>query len=223
MATFVLVHGAWAGGWCWKYVTPLLRKAGHDVFPLTLTGLGERAHLASPDIDLHTHIRDVTAVMEYEDLDRVTLVGHSYGGIVITGVAAAMRERIAHLVYIDSTLPDPGQAMVDTMEPPLRDFLLKADAVMSQPPPIGDDMAWWREHVTPHPLSTWRTLVPAAPPAAAAVPRIYIACTANPMPNRYHDIVREDPAWRVLDIATDHFPMYRDPAGLTALLLDAVT
>jgi pimeloyl-ACP methyl ester carboxylesterase len=198
----------------------MLREAGHNVYALTLTGLGERAHLASPEVDLHTHIRDVTAVIEYEDLERVTLVGHSYGGIVITGVAAAMPERLAQLVYIDATLPEPGQAMVDTMEPGLREFILKSDVVMSQPPPIGDDMAWWREHATPHPLNTWRTPIPMLPPEADALPRTFIACTGDGMHNATADALRTRPGWRVLDIATDHFPMYRDPVGLTALLLD---
>ena len=85
--TFVLVHGAWHGGWCWKKLTPLLRVAGHQVFTPTLTGLGERSHLLSPAVDLTTHIKDITAVLEYEDLQDVVLVGHSYGGMVIAGVA----------------------------------------------------------------------------------------------------------------------------------------
>src|SRR5262245_18889346 len=99
MAIFVLIHGAWHGGWCWRYVIPLLRAAGHEVFTPTLTGVGERAHLARPDTSLETHIQDVVEVLTFEDLRDVVLVGHSLGGPVITGVADRKAERVAHLVY----------------------------------------------------------------------------------------------------------------------------
>jgi len=109
MSTFVLVDGAWSGGCCWKRVTPYLRAAGHDVYAVTLTGLGERAHLASPSVDLDTHIRDVTATIDYEDLHDVVLVGHSYAGFVITGVLGDMPERLARLVFVDAQTPTAGQ------------------------------------------------------------------------------------------------------------------
>src|SRR5579862_6453256 len=101
MATFVLVHGAWHGGWCWRKLTPLLRAAGHEVFAPTLTGLGERAHLATPEVGLSFHVQDVVNVLVYEDLHEVVLVGHSYGGMVITGVTGQAPERLAQLVYLD--------------------------------------------------------------------------------------------------------------------------
>lgn len=115
MATFVLVHGAWHGGWCWKRVTSLLRGAGHDVYAPTLTGLGERSHLLTPAVDLTTHIRDVVGVLEYEDLDGVVLVGHSYGGMVITGVAQHQQAaaRVSHLIYLDAFLPESGTSIAD--------------------------------------------------------------------------------------------------------------
>jgi pimeloyl-ACP methyl ester carboxylesterase len=112
-ATFVLVHGAWHGGWCWKKVVPLLEGAGHRVLTPTLTGLGERAHLLSPQIDLTTHIQDIAAVFEYEDLGNVTLVGHSYARMVISGVVQRVRTRLAHLVYLDAFLPDSGTSVKD--------------------------------------------------------------------------------------------------------------
>lgn len=112
-ATFVLVHGAWHGGWCWNKLTPMLRAAGHQVFTPTLTGLGERAHLLTPEIDLATHIKDIVSVLEYEDLQDVVLVGHSYGGMVIAGVAEAIGSRIAHLVFLDGFLPEDGKALTD--------------------------------------------------------------------------------------------------------------
>src|SRR5215211_5857359 len=102
MATFVLVHGAWHGGWCWRKLTPLLRAAGHEAHAPTLTGLGERVHLATPEVGTDTHVQDVCKLLEYEDLSGVVLVGHSYGGHVIAGVAAQAPERLAHLVYLDA-------------------------------------------------------------------------------------------------------------------------
>jgi pimeloyl-ACP methyl ester carboxylesterase len=118
MTTFVLVHGSCHGGWCWKKVTPLLRKYGHDVYFPTLTGLGERSHLVSKDIDLYTHIRDVTQVLECEDLNEVILVGHSYGGLVIGGVAERIPERIKRLVYLDAYIPQDNKSAFD-IEPGL--------------------------------------------------------------------------------------------------------
>ena len=109
-ATFVLVHGAWHGGWCWSRVAPLLRGAGYPVFAPTLTGLGERLHLLTPQVDLDTHVRDITSLLDYEDLHNVILVGHSYGGMVISGVAETAGTRLAQLVYLDAFLPEDGKA-----------------------------------------------------------------------------------------------------------------
>jgi pimeloyl-ACP methyl ester carboxylesterase len=109
----VLVHGAWHGGWCWTKLAPLLRAAGHQVFTPTLTGLGERVHQLSADVDLGTHVQDVVALLEYEDLRDVILVGHSYGGMVIAGVAAAAAPRVAKLVYLDAFLPEDGKSVKD--------------------------------------------------------------------------------------------------------------
>src|SRR4051812_39309312 len=111
--TFVLVHGAWHGGWCWKKVLPFLTSAGYEVFTPTLTGLGERSHLLSPQINLDTHIKDIIAVLEYEDLKDVILLGHSYAGMVITGVAVQSGMRLAHLVYLDAVIPENGKSFKD--------------------------------------------------------------------------------------------------------------
>ena len=113
MATYVLVHGAFVGGWYWRDFAALLRSKGHEVYPPTLTGLGERVHLMRPETNLSTHIQDVINVIEYEDLHDIILVGHSYGGMVITGAADQLPERIAHLVYVDAVVPSVGQAMAD--------------------------------------------------------------------------------------------------------------
>ena len=117
MATFVLIHGGWHGGWCWKRVTPYLHAAGHEVYTPTLTGLGERSHLASPETNLSIHIQDVLNVLLYEDLTDIVLVGHSYSGMVITGVADRVPDRVRRLVYLDAFVPEHGQALRDLFRP----------------------------------------------------------------------------------------------------------
>ena len=121
MATFVLVPGAWLGGWCWHAVAPPLRAAGHTVYTPTLTGLGERVHLAGPTVDLETHIADIVNVLTYEALDDVVLLGHSYAGIVVTGVADRLRERIAKVVYLDSGPVPDGLSFLDMQPPNVRE------------------------------------------------------------------------------------------------------
>ena len=111
--SFVLVHGAWHGGWCWSKLTPMLKSAGHQVFTPTLTGLGERSHLFTTEIDLNTHIQDIINVLEYEDLNDVILVGHSYAGMVISGVAETAGQRLSQLIYLDAYLPESGKSVND--------------------------------------------------------------------------------------------------------------
>jgi pimeloyl-ACP methyl ester carboxylesterase len=117
MATFVLVHGAWAGGVVWRQLAPRLRKAGHEVYALTLTGIGERKHLLSREIGLDTHIKDVIGVIEDEDLSDIVLVGHSYVGMVISGVADRVPEKIGSLVYLDAFVPENGQSLFSLHRP----------------------------------------------------------------------------------------------------------
>lgn len=120
-ATFVLVHGAWAGGWAWKRVAPLLRAHGHDVFTPTLTGLGERVHLASPDVNLTTHIQDIANLLVYEDMKDAVLVGWSYSGMVVAGVQDSVPDRLAHVVYLDADVPRDGESDFDVSGPEFRD------------------------------------------------------------------------------------------------------
>src|ERR1700680_2292671 len=127
MATFVLVHGAWHGAWCWRRVARLLTATGHDVFSPTLTGVAERSHLLRPDIDLDTHIRDVVNEMRWQELRDVVLVGHSYAGMVISGVAEKMEGAIGSFVMLDAFLPESGQSLVDLQPPPMRDATLAAE------------------------------------------------------------------------------------------------
>lgn len=157
--TFVLVHGAWHGGWCWNKLTPMLRAAGHEVFTPTLTGLGERAHLLAPEIDLSTHITDIVSVLEYEDLHNVVLVGHSYGGMVVAGVAEAVGSRIAHLVFLDGFLPENGRALTDytPFAPQTRNDGWRVPALdLSNDLGVTDerDLAWARPRLGDQPLRT---------------------------------------------------------------------
>ena len=117
MATYVLVHGGGHGGWCYRRVAPLLRAEGHEVYTPTMTGLGERAHLLNDEVDLHRHIEDIAAVLEFEDVRDAILVGHSYGGMVITGTADKVAERIGRLVFLDAANPLNGQSLADVAGP----------------------------------------------------------------------------------------------------------
>lgn len=123
-SVYVLVHGAWHGGWCWKKVKVLLEARGHTVYTPTLTGLGERSHLLTPQVDLSTHIQDIISVLEYEDLYNVILVGHSYAGMIISGVAEKAGSRLSHLVYLDAYLPEDGKSIVDYLIIPSLDKIV---------------------------------------------------------------------------------------------------
>src|SRR6516162_8446487 len=149
LATVVLAHGAWSSAWAWKKVRPLMAASGHQFFTPTYTGLGERAHLANPSNDLETHIQDVLAVIETEELRDIVLIGHSYGGMVATGVADRARDRVVQLIYLDAFVPDDGQALIDFLPQQRRQRLLDSvnagDGWRVAPNPIPadtQDSAW---------------------------------------------------------------------------------
>jgi pimeloyl-ACP methyl ester carboxylesterase len=180
-STFVLVHGAWHGGWCWKKVAPLLRAAGHDVYTPTLTGLGERAHLATPGTDLETHVADISAVFFYEDLHNVILVGHSYGGMVVGGVAPRVVTRLAGVVYLDAFMPEDGKSLADyaKFEPP--------QGVWRVPVPERrwgvtnpEDLAWMEARLTEHPVRALMQPARIESDIAARVPHTYIRSSESP-------------------------------------------
>ena len=188
MATYVLVHGSWAGGWNWARLRPLLEQAGHRVLAPSLTGLADRSHLAGPDIGLSTHIEDITRLLEWEDLDEVVLVGHSYGGMVVTGVLGRVPERLAHVVYLDAFRPEPGQAAFDVLP--------ELPALFGEPPaehPWGwapvdlsllgivdpADADWMSRKCTPMPTLTHREPL-AEPQQDAVVPVTYLRGAAVP-------------------------------------------
>jgi pimeloyl-ACP methyl ester carboxylesterase len=234
MATYVLVHGGWHGSWCWRKVTPLLRDAGHEVFTPTLTGLGERAHLAGPEVGLATHVQDVANVLEYEDLVDVLLVGHSYGGMVITGVADRAPERVARLVYLDAFVPEDGRSLLDLLLPERRDMFLEQARTAGEgwrvPAPQPEiwgvteeaDLAWVRPRIGPQPLATFTEPLRLTSPSTP--PRIYIACTPSPTAASFRPFAeraRADPAWRYHELPTGHDAMVTMPDALARLLLDA--
>jgi len=193
--TLLLVHGAWHGGWCWDLVGAGMEKLGWDVFAPTLSGLGDRAAEMSPAIGLDTHIEDIVRVIRENDLTKIILVGHSYGGMVITGVADRVKERIKHIVYLDAALPDDGESMISygpekskTMlaatEKQLRNFAADGIAMPPFPPEFLDvpkDHAryeWVRARLTPHPLKTWLDPIRLGKSGSSGLPRTYVHCVA---------------------------------------------
>ena len=239
MATFVLVHGACHGGWCWKKVTPLLRRAGHEVHTPTLTGLGERAHLLTRDVGLETHLQDLGNVLEYEELDDAILVGHSYGGIVITGAAERMPGRIGHLVYLDAVVPTgedrSGQAWFERHHPDSwrnMEAQIAASGGWLMPVPEGvplwgvsdaADVRWLRAHVVPHPASTFLDRLPGDHAPAQRIPHSFIRCPDSPgAPNRFlpdAERIREL-GGRVYEVPGGHDAMVTMPRELADVLLD---
>lgn len=228
MSTFVIVHGAWGGGWSWRPVATALRSAGHEVFTPTLTGLGERAHLARPDVDLTTHIQDVVNVVEYEDLEHVILVGHSYGGMVVTGVADRILERLDQLIYLDAYAPRDGQSMLDCM-PPERRAMLEEQARTAGDGwllPAYPDEPDWRDR-NPQPFRTYQEPIRLTN-ASATAPRTYIRCTIDmitgeregPVLTAFAAHARRAQAegWRYLELDADH-GCYRTVPDVVAELL----
>ena len=229
MATFVLVHGAWTGGWGYKKTARLMRAAGHEVYVVTLTGLGERSHLSSPGITLSTHIQDVVNVFEYEDIQDAILVGHSYGGMVITGVSSRCAARIRTLVYLDAFLPADGQALWDIVGEQGRQFYV--DAQKTTPglvTPMGvaipvDEAGLAelkRKKLDLHPLLTLTEPVRLDGSERSIGKRTYILATKGPGFQRFHDQVKDDPAWTTKTIDTGHLVMMEDAEGLAKLLLE---
>ena len=230
MATFVVVHGAWSAGWAWKNMRPLLRERGHELFTPTHTGLGERSHLARPDIDLEVHIADVLGVLRFEDLHDVVLVGHSYGGIVATGVTDRVAERIAHLVYLDAFVPRDGQSLADLTGAAAHARVLAAarehgDGWRVPPNPMppdtsADDLAWATPLRIMQPLKTFEQKLRLTG-AVEQLSRSYIYCT-RPGPGdvfrQFTNRARSEPGWSYFELDASHNPHITMPDTLAALL-----
>jgi len=231
MATFVFVHGAWHGGWCWARVAPLLRDAGHQVHTPTLTGHGERGHLLPSTVDLETNVRDVLAVLTYEDLWKVVLVGHSYGGMIITAVADRMPERLAHLVYLDAFIPNDGHCVLDLVSPERaagfrEGARASGDGRLVPALPLevwgvtnAADIEWAAPRILPQPLGTLEQPLRLDGAAATSLPRTYIS-TDYLVFRRFAERARTEPGWHCRHLPTGHDAMITMPRELVALLLE---
>lgn len=234
MATYVLVHGGGHGGWCYQKVAPLLREAGHDVYTPTMTGLGERSHLVSDDVDLDLHIHDITAVLHYEDLQDVILVGHSYGGMVVTGVADRAPDRIGRLVYLDAANPVNGQSLVDVSGPiieavrPDGRVVDGVELVLLPSPGAGrlygvtdpDDLAWMAERLTGHPWQCFEQKLELTNEAALrAIPQYHVVCTSTLATRDPELMGRARADARLWQIDTGHDLMITEPEAVADALL----
>ncbi len=232
--TFLVAHGAWGAGYTWKKMHPLMSAAGHRLVTPTYTGLGERAHLASQSNDLETHIQDMLNVIKYEDLSDIVLIGHSYGGMVATGVADRAREKIARLIYLDAFVPRDGQALFDLLPPEaqkgMRESVKAADGWRVPPNPIPPDTseadkAWLTERRQPQSIKCFDTPLRLAG-GETSLPRSYVYCTrVTPADTfgRFAERARTEAGWRCYQIDASHSPHVTAPEALAALLQTVVS
>ncbi len=226
----VLVHGAWHGGWCWRDVAARLRAHGHTVFTPTLTGLGERAHLLRADTGLVTCIDDISHVVEAEELQQVVLVGHSFAGPVITGVADRMPDRLQQLIYLDALVAQHGQSALSLFSPEVqleRRRTIDAEGLrMAIPSPekfgVTDpqQQAWLKRRLTPHPLKAYTDTLQLTHPVGNGLPKTYIAVTDPWYPPlaSLRDWIRTQPDWQWRELAAGHDAMITSPDALADML-----
>jgi pimeloyl-ACP methyl ester carboxylesterase len=227
MAVFVVAHGAWSAGWAWKKMRPLMARYEHELFTPTYTGLGERVHLANPDIDLDTHIADILGVLEAEDLRDVILIGHSYGGMVATGVADRAADRIRRVVYLDAFVPKDGQSLRDLGNPAaIKELPASEWRVPSNPLPADTpepDVEWIKPRRHPHPRKSMEQKIKLTG-AVEKLPRTYIYCT-RPAPGdgfrQFADRAKKEPGWQSFEIDASHNPHITNP-GTLARMLDRI-
>jgi pimeloyl-ACP methyl ester carboxylesterase len=225
--TFLVCHGAWSAGWAWKKMHPLMLAAGHRLFTPSYTGLGERAHLANPAIDLETHIEDMLGVIQYEDLRDVVLLGHSYGGMVATGVADRTRDRIAQLIYLDAFVPEDGQSLLDLNEPDRQRMqeLVKAGGWRVPPRPTSPDTAetdleWLNSRRVDMPVKCFETRL-RLQGGGLTLPRSYIYATCVTPADTFGQFAKRtknEAGWRYYEIDASHSPNVTAPDALMAVL-----
>jgi pimeloyl-ACP methyl ester carboxylesterase len=231
--TFVLVHGAWHGGWCWRRVADLLAAQGHRVFAPTLTGLGERSHLMSASIKLATHIADVANVITWERLTDLVLVGHSYGGFVISGVAERAQSAIGAIVFLDAFVPENGQCLVELTAPATREIIEAARerGSLTVPPRPAEffkvnetDRAWVDAMCTPHPIATLTDKIALSGVRERIANKVYVRANAYPNPgfDAAYAKIKSDPTWRAYDLPCGHDMMIDMPERLTEILLEGM-
>jgi pimeloyl-ACP methyl ester carboxylesterase len=230
--TFVLVHGAWHGGWCWRRVADALTRRGHKVFTPTLTGLGERSHLMSRDINLDTHITDIVNVFKWEDIKNAVLVGHSYGGWVISGAVEQVAPRVASIVFLDAWMPDDGVRGVDNTSAFSRKGILAAieNGDISRPAPPAElfavnenDRAWIDAMMTPQPLGVALQPIRLTGARDRVAKKTYIRAAAWPQEafDKYLAVCKADPSWRTYELPCGHDVMVDMPERLAEVLVEA--
>jgi len=224
MAIFVVAHGAWSAGWAWKKMHPPMAARGHRLIAPTYTGLGERGHLARPDIDLETHIADILGVLAFEDLTDVSLIGHSYGGMVATGVADRARARFARLIYIDAFAPADGDSVLDLLPASARAQRKPSPDGMIPPVPMPpdtspEDRAWCDPLRLPQPAKTFEQKLKMQN-GALTLPRHYIYCTRNAPDDRFRQFYEraKREGWGADEIDASHNPHITCPEVLADLL-----
>ena len=234
-STYILVHGAWHGGWCWKRVRRSLSDAGHQVFTPTLTGLGDRSHLNSAAVNLSTHIADVVNLLRWEDLSDVILCGHSYGGNVITGVANRVPERIRALVYLDAFVPEDGECVFDLLPPELAQQIrlqAQTEGVGWKVPPIPAerfnvnprDAAWVKAQCTAQSIATFEEHIKLNRVSSRTHDPTYVFATGwDDSPFRDAHERAKAKGWRTRTVACGHEVMLDLPDTFTDLLLEFVT
>ena len=229
--TFVLVHGAWHGGWCWVRVARLLRQQGHEVFTPTLTGLGERSHLLSKDITLATHITDVVNVLKWEGLSEIVLCGHSYGGFIVSGVAEQMQAAIGSIVFLDAFVPENGDAVVNLTGPAVQDAARNAVqrgeiGIPSRPAAAFNvnekDRAWVDGLTGPQPLATFTDPIALTGARDRIAKKAYVRAKnyENPGFDKALAKLRSDPSWRVYEAPCGHDVMVDMPERLAEILVE---
>src|SRR5450631_4279535 len=227
-ATFLVCHGAWSAGWAWKRMHPLMAARGHRLVAPTYTGLGEREHLASPSVDLETHIADILNVIKYEDLRDIVLVGHSYGGMVASGVADRARDRVTQLIYIDAFVPDDGQSLLDLNEVArarITELAKSGDGWRVPPNPTPPDtpqadVEWLTERRVDMPIKCFEMKL-ALRGGELTLPRSYIYATRITPADTFGPFAaraKSEPGWRYHEIDASHSPNVTAPEALMALL-----
>jgi pimeloyl-ACP methyl ester carboxylesterase len=229
--TFVLIHGSWHGGWCWQRVADLLRAKGHRVFTPTLTGVGERSHLLSRDINLDTHIADIVNVFRWEDIRDACLVAHSYGGWPGSGALELIHDRVSSIVWLDAFTPDDGQSWIDLANPDTRDETLAAieKGAAGSPPPTAaffkvneSDRAWVDSKLTPQPVGVRMQKIRLTGAREGMKKKLYIRAPNYPQPafDQAYAKCKADPTWRTLEASVGHDVMIDAPEWLAEVLLE---
>ena len=229
--TFVLVHGTWHGGWCWRRVADALERKGHKVYAESLTGLGDRSHLLTKDVNLTTHVNDVVNLIRWEDLKDIVLVGHSSAGFVITQAAEQIGPSVASIVYLDAFVPQPGDSLISLANPAPRkameDAVARGDLVAKPVPAAAfkvneKDRAWVDAQCTPHPLAAVAQKIEAAGARETIARKTYIRATGwdSPVFDQTLARMKTAPGWKTYEVMSGHDVMLDQPDRLVEILLE---